>query len=272
MSYKFLSLNTGHEQDDTQWDGRSLDGELAAFSERSLALVFDRYLVGRKFRIIEAGCGLGAWCEWFKRRGHDVVGLEYLEDVVKKTKSITPDIPVELGDITSINYENNSFDVYVSLGVIEHFEQGPEKALSEAFRVLKPGGIAFFTVPVLTPVRKFIAHPIRNLYFLIKKLGNHQTYFWEYRYTSEELRSYIEKAGFEVLEEGIDDYDQRVNNRHMGLWADWFFLRKMPGEMWELNAQAGFVMVCLNCCFQAAGIALAGLLSQESASESHSLP
>ncbi|MBI5886220.1 MAG: methyltransferase domain-containing protein [Deltaproteobacteria bacterium] len=242
MSYRFYSPKTGNVQNDTQWDGRTLDGELAAFSGRSLVAVFDKYLSGRKAKIIEAGCGLGAWCEWFKRRGHDVVGLEYLEDVVKRAKSFTPGSSVVRGDVTNIDYGNGTFDAYVSLGVIEHFEDGPEKALSEAFRVLKPGGLAFITVPVLTPFRRFIAHPVRDIYFLLNKLRNRQAFFWEYRYTPDELRGYVEKAGFETLEEGFDDYERWVNDRHLGLCGDWFFLRKKSGGMWELN-RAG--MLCL---------------------------
>jgi ubiquinone/menaquinone biosynthesis C-methylase UbiE len=235
MSYKFYSLHTGKEQDSTQWDGRSISGELAAFSGRSLVSAFDKYLDGHKFKIIEAGCGLGAWCEWFKQKGHEVVGLEYFEDIVTKAKSLIPESSVELGDVTAIKYADNSFDMYVSLGVVEHFENGPELALNEAYRVLKSDGIAFFTVPVLSPLRKFIAHPVRDLYFFVKSLSRKPKFFWEYRYTSTEIRTYIEKAGFEVLEGNFDDYICSVNNRHMGLWADWFFLRNKSGEIWELN-------------------------------------
>ena len=37
-------------------------------------------------------------------------------------------------------FKNEEFDVYLSFGVVEHFEQGPIKALKEARRVLKKGG------------------------------------------------------------------------------------------------------------------------------------
>ena len=45
----------------------------------------------------------------------------------------------------------------------------------------------------------------------------------------------MENSGFQVIETCIDDYEQGEPDRHIGLWADWFFLRKKGGEMWALN-------------------------------------
>ena len=244
MSYKLLSTRTGHAHDEIQWVGRTIENELAAFEGRTLVKAFDKYLTSPKTKVLEAGCGLGAWCEWFRRRGNSVVGLEYFEGVVNRAKVNQPDIPVELGDITDIKYDDNSFDAYVSLGVLEHFEHGPEKALAEAIRILKSGGLVFITVPLLTPLRKYIAHPIRNLYFLKQKLIGKPSYFWEYRYTREELRGYIEKAGFNIIEEGVDDFEKDIKYRHIGLWADWFFLRQQSEDMWGLNL-AGRIILSL---------------------------
>lgn len=59
--------------------------------------------------------------------------------------------------------------------------------------------------------------------------------FWEYRFTENELVDYIRNAGFEIIEVAVDDYPGSEEKRHIGLWADWFFLRKSKGEVWELN-------------------------------------
>jgi len=230
-----MSNKTGSEHDECQWSSRDLEGELLAFNGRTLRTIFDKYIAYKQANIIEAGCGLGGWCEWFKRKGAQVVGIEYCEHVVLKAKSFKPDIPVELGDVTNLNYDDGTFDVYVSLGVIEHFEHGPALAIDEAHRVLKPDGIAIFTVPVLTPFRRFVVHPIRDLYFILKKMRGDQVYFWEYRYSRKELSEYLINSGFEILEEGVDDYDESYTHRHMGLWADWFFLRDNK-DIWGLNA------------------------------------
>ncbi|MFQ5601715.1 MAG: class I SAM-dependent methyltransferase [bacterium] len=242
MSYKLLSVKTTQEHDLEQWSNRSLEGEINSFNGRTVARIFDEYLNGSNLNILEGGCGFGAWCEWFQQKGYDVVGIEYDRNIVENAKKFKPNVAVELGDITNLQYPDNHFDVYISLGVIEHFEHGPEKALQEAYRILKPNGLAFVTTPYLTVFRKFISHPVRSLYFLIRKLRGQSSHFWEYRFTQEELQTFLEKAGFEIIHKDIDDYEPYVNNRHIGLWADWYFLRKKNGEIWELNTLGKFIL------------------------------
>jgi ubiquinone/menaquinone biosynthesis C-methylase UbiE len=235
MSYKLLSNKAAHQHDVAQWESRNLEGELLAFSGRTLINSFKKHLGDRKVHALEGGCGLGAWCEWFERQGHTIEGIEYDQAIVEKAKKAKPDIAVNLGNITDLKFDDNSFDVYISLGVIEHFENGPQKALAEARRVLKPGGLGFFTVPLLTPMRRYFTHPIRSLYFLIRHIRGKDSFFWEYRYTRKELRNYLEDSGFTIIDEGIDDYERAETERHIGLWADWFFLRDANGAIFKLN-------------------------------------
>lgn len=236
MSYKLFSFKTGAEHDLDQWEERSMQGELESFKNRTLVGIFDKFMHGRKLRILEGGCGFGAWCIYFRERGHDIVGIEYDQRIVERALAYDETVPVVLGDITDLKYPDSSFDAYISLGVIEHFEHGPEKALAEAHRILKPGGLAFVTTPYLTLFRRLVAHPMRSLYFLWRTMRGKPKYYWEYRFTKKELRTYLEKAGFEVIHTDIDDYIPAEKNRHIGLWADFFFLRATGGEIWELNA------------------------------------
>ncbi len=249
MSYRLLSFKTSDEHDIEQWNDRSLEGEIASFRGRTLVRIFEEFLRKSPARILEGGCGFGAWCEWFQQRGHEIVGIEYDENIVKQARAFKPDVAVELGDITDLKYPDNSFDAYISLGVIEHFEHGPEQALAEAHRILKPGGLAFVTTPWLTVFRRIVSHPIRSLYFLKRKLQGKPNYFWEYRFTKNELRTYLEKAGFEIVHEDVDDYEPGVTSRHIGLWADWFFLRQPDGEIWELNETGKSVLKMLRRFF-----------------------
>jgi SAM-dependent methyltransferase len=245
MSYKLLSFHTGEEHDLCQWENRSIEGEIEGAETRTIVPIFEKYLSGKKVRIMEGGCGIGSWCEWFQERGHDAVGIEYNEEIVNKAKKFKPDVKVELGDVTDLQHPDNSFDAYISLGVVEHFENGPQQALKEAHRILKPGGLAFISVPYLTVLRRLISHPVRSVYFLLRKLKNQPNYFWEYRYTKNELKRYLEEAGFEIVEAAVEDYEPYEKNRHVGLWADWFFLRKLDGEIWELNSTGKLILKLL---------------------------
>lgn len=242
MSYRFLSPNTGMVQSLTQWESRTLEGELVSFESRSIVRVFDRHLSGKHMRLLEGGCGLGAWCKWFERQGHKVVGVDNCESILRNAKALEPDIDVEYGDVADLMYPDDSFDVYVSLGVVEHFEDGPVQVLREAHRVLKSGGLAFVSTPYRSPLRLLVSHPIRSLYFFIRKLRGQPSYFWEYRFSKQRLERHIEEAGFEIVETAVDDFEPHVRDRHMGLWADWFFLRKVNGEIWELNEKGKLVL------------------------------
>ena len=50
-----------------------------------------------------------------------------------------------LGDIRSMPYKSNAFDYLICTEVLEHVEGND--VMGECYRVLKPGGVALFTVP-----------------------------------------------------------------------------------------------------------------------------
>jgi SAM-dependent methyltransferase len=79
------------------------------------------------------------------------------------------------------------------LGVIEHFESGPQAALNEAARVLKPGRWAFVSVPYLNPLRA------RHLQGLGQAVSEDLT-FHQFYFSREQLDAQLERAGFIVTE------------------------------------------------------------------------
>jgi SAM-dependent methyltransferase len=91
-------------------------------------------------RILDAGCGEGLLVEEYSARGVAIEGLDLNYEGVF----------VRRGDILSMPYEDERFDVVLLLDVFEHIEFVDQpRALQEVRRVLKPKGSLFMSVPNL---------------------------------------------------------------------------------------------------------------------------
>lgn len=51
------------------------------------------------------------------------------------------------GDVLNLPYEDNLLCGYLSFGVVEHFSDGTQKPIAEAYRTLRAGGVAIITTP-----------------------------------------------------------------------------------------------------------------------------
>lgn len=111
--------------------------------------------------ILEAGCGLGRFIVFMEGQGfRDVRGIDISPDAVAIVNRIAPTLNVTCGDVSNLPFDDSSIRGIVSLGVVEHFEQGPRAALKEFHRVMMPGATAIITVPYLNLVRRF-KHAVR---------------------------------------------------------------------------------------------------------------
>ncbi|RYD59432.1 MAG: class I SAM-dependent methyltransferase [Sphingobacteriales bacterium] len=160
--------------------------------------LFNKYISPKDERIVlEAGCGSGMYVNAFHSRGNKVVGIDYEAQVINKLKHQFPDIDYRHGNILDLQFENNSIGHYVSLGVLEHFEDGAiqHKAFEEAYRVVNKDGLAFISVPYLNPARN------RHLQQIAKQEnGNNDYNFHQYYYSVNDFSALLRRHGFEVIE------------------------------------------------------------------------
>lgn len=94
-------------------------------------------------RVLDVGCGTGAMVRHLAERGYRVVGV----DPVAGTHPLHAGTPCVRADACSLPLVSESCAAVLLLDVLEHVDD--DRALSEAHRVLEPGGHLILTVPAL---------------------------------------------------------------------------------------------------------------------------
>ncbi|MCX6816767.1 MAG: methyltransferase domain-containing protein [Candidatus Beckwithbacteria bacterium] len=223
MADKVFVPKTSATQWDSYWQKTNYQREMELCQSDGLLPIFRKYLT-KKPAIIEAGCCAGKWIIYFGKRGYNIVGVDNNLLALKKLTGYYPAARIKLGDVRQLPFKPNSFAVYLSLGVVEHFIDGPQAVLVAAFRVLKPGGLAIVEVPFDNLIRR----SRRWLRFIKpRKPAKFAREFYEYHYTKDELKKFMTQAGF--VEAKFFPKDDLNPQKSIGLWLDW------PGLRQEIN-------------------------------------
>ncbi len=180
---------------DRRWDQILSEGHYRAAKKGRLGYLEKpvRKWLPKDGPILEAGCGTATYVVALRVLGYEVEGVDYAADTIRAVRRLFPDLPVRTGDVTRLDVPGDHFAGYISMGVIEHRREGPEPFLREAIRVLRPGGIAFFSVPYLNLFRRVKA---RWGYYQDNPQG---LQFYQYAFSEQEIRSILQEAGFRVL-------------------------------------------------------------------------
>jgi len=148
-------------------------------------------------RILDGGCGLGEWTVALGRRGYKTLGIDVSAETIAKLQEVFPDVSFAVADIRDAKLPSENFDAYISWGVFEHFEEGMQRCVREAYRLLRPGGLLFITVP-FDNLRHSLAGALARGRETADKSGPMRFYQW--RFTRAELARELSIGGFEVLE------------------------------------------------------------------------
>ena len=146
-------------------------------------------------RLVDLGCGTGAFTKQLRRYELDLTGIDISEECINLAGKSGPGIEFLAGDMERTNFKNESFDIVVFSGVLHHFTDFT-KAVQEACRILKKGGRCFAYEPnkrnPLMWLYRDERSPIRS------KAGKTPN---ERLLTSEEINRIFKAQGFSVIVE-----------------------------------------------------------------------
>lgn len=121
-----------------------------------------------KGKLIDIGCGNKPYFHSLSTFVEEHIGVDHDLSIHDKSKF---DL---IGTAYNIPASDNYFDCALCTAVLEHLEE-PESAIKECSRVLKPGGIAIYSVPFIWHIheepRDFFRYTIYGLEYLFKKSG-----------------------------------------------------------------------------------------------------
>lgn len=103
---------------------------------------------GLRGKVLEIGCGGGAMAKAIKRYRPDldVYGGDISRSTLALAKKESEGVKFNYADIYKLPYKKEEFDAIFGYDVFEHFAD-LKKAISEAKRVLKKGGIIHIAIP-----------------------------------------------------------------------------------------------------------------------------
>ncbi|MDP4196307.1 MAG: class I SAM-dependent methyltransferase [Bacteroidota bacterium] len=158
---------------------------------------------------LDWGTGSGHFSYFLLNSGHNVTGFSvedecqfsgYLKDNFHNVYNL-----IVTHDSTLLPFESNTFDLVVSIGVLEHVKEtgGNELgSLEEIKRVLKPNG-------------KFICYHFPNKFSWIESITQHlkNKHHHNYKYTKADIKHFLKETDLRLLEYGRYGFLPRLSFR-----------------------------------------------------------
>ncbi len=124
---------------DTRWRWPSTEFANPLQLERAIAVLQGvRQIRQRQPRILDAGCGTG-WLTGMLACFGETTGIDLSPIGIRAARKRFPAVPFHVGDLMSVELPEESFDIVVSVQVIDHM-QDQAAFVNRLWRWTKPGG------------------------------------------------------------------------------------------------------------------------------------
>lgn len=151
--------------------------------------------LGREMTVLELACGTGLLSVQLAGSVKLLEATDFSEEMIRKAKAKARSsrLHFSVQDATSLPYTQGAFDAVVISNAL-HVMPGPERALAEIRRVLKPGGILI--APTFTAAGSLSG---RMKIWFMERSGFKVFHKW----TPEGYLDFLKENGFEVTQSQI---------------------------------------------------------------------
>lgn len=144
--------------------------------------------------VLECACGTGMISAAIAPVCNSLTATDFSEGMLKQARKKCkgfPNVKLQTADITSLDYENESFDTVIAANVI-HLLDNPYQALAELDRVCKTGG----KLIIPTYVNREKTGKTGGVVKAIGKAGAD----FKQQFTYSNYRAFFEKAGYQNVQ------------------------------------------------------------------------
>jgi 2-polyprenyl-3-methyl-5-hydroxy-6-metoxy-1,4-benzoquinol methylase len=158
--------------------------------------------------ILDAACGTGKYWPFILESGRTVHGIDQSQQILLKASAKFPDVPVEKLGLQEISF-GEAFDGIICMDAMEFvFPEDWPLVVGNFHRALKPGGHLYFTVELIDEAElraSMDAARAQGFPIVDGELAHEDGY--HFYPPIEQVRAWVEAAGFTILEEAVgDDY------------------------------------------------------------------
>jgi ubiquinone/menaquinone biosynthesis C-methylase UbiE len=167
--------------------------------------------------ILVVGCGRGAEAGIFARAfGAHTIGIDIVTEFTFDHEGAAPSVLMQM-DARALEFADDSFDLIYSFHALEHIS-GPDQALKEMSRVLRPGGRYLIGTPNKSRILGYFAaaHPLRERIMMnVNDIGMRLRGRWSNEagahagFTAQELTNMCRDA-FGESQDVTEDYYSRL--------------------------------------------------------------
>jgi len=200
---------------DKHWNTWDVRGRILGSGKNSyVARITKKYLDSDDGPILEGGCGLGSKVESLRLNGYRCIGVDNAIKTVQALQTSLPELDIRLGDVRKLDFPDNYFAGYWSLGVIEPFRDGYDDIMNEMLRVIRPGGYLFLQFPYMSYYRR-----LKSKLGLYGKFEQDAPDFYQFALNAQDVIEDFEGIGFKLIRKkpkgvlgGLKDENPSLNS------------------------------------------------------------